>query len=66
MLRYEERPVVLIFAAFGNPGTEDGFVLGRDWLLRLGRRHDVVRVFGEDAVDDFALIGLTGDDGEFA
>ena len=66
LLRNEEGPVVLIFSAFGDPSTEDGLVLGGHRLLRLRRRHDVVRVVGEDAVDDFALFGLTGDDGEFA
>ena len=58
--------MVLILTALGDPGAEDGLVLGGYRLLRFGRRHDVVRVVGKDAVDDFALVGLTGDDGEFA
>ena len=66
LLRCEERPMVLILTALGDPGAEDGLVLGGYRLLRFGRRHDVVRVVRKDAVDDFALVGLTGDDGEFA
>ena len=62
LLGSREGPVRLIDSALGDPSAEDRLILGGDWLLGLGRRHHVIRVVGEDAVHDFALVGLAGDD----
>ena len=39
---------------------------GRDGLVLLRRRHDVIGVVRYDALDEFALLGLAGEDDEVA
>ena len=66
LLGRRKGPVRLVDAALGDPGAQDGFVLGRHGLLALGRRHDVLVVGREDALDDLALVGLARDDRDLA
>jgi hypothetical protein len=51
--------------ALFDPFLEDRDILGLHGLgLALGRlRHEMVRVMGFDAFDEFALFGMTGNDG---
>src|SRR4051812_9726871 len=55
-----------IRGALPGPIDEAPDLLGRQLLAVLGRRHDLVRVFGADSLDQLALVGLAPDDREVA
>ena len=59
----DQRPMGLVLRAGGNPAFEQILLLSGKDLVRLGRRHDVIRVAGIDALDQQAGIGFAGDDG---
>src|ERR1051325_1834862 len=56
----------LILRALGDPAAERFLLRRREVLVRGLRRHDVVLVRGEDALDDLRLVGLAGHDGDLA
>ena len=63
--RFIEGPVRPIDCTLFDPLFEDCDIGGRHGLgFALGRlRHQVMRVFGLNALDELALVGMTGDDG---
>ena len=50
------------YFAGSNPRLDDFLLFGREGFAGLGRRHEFVFVFAVEAEDQFALVGLTGDD----
>ncbi len=59
----EEGPVRLPRGALFNPRFDLRHLRGLQCLVRLGRRHDLVFVLGDDALEERALVGLALDDG---
>ena len=59
----DECPVAFVFAAFFDPSFEQLDLLGRKMAMRIGRRHNFIRVIGGDTVDEFALGEFTRHDG---
>ena len=51
---------------FGDPATEQFFLLRLQRLVRIGRRHQLAFVLGEDAANGFALVGLARHDRQHA
>ena len=63
--RFRQRrvsPVRLVNRAFRDPAFDRVFLLRRQLLVRLRRRHDVVAIIGKNACDDFTLLRLTRHD----
>ena len=56
-----ERPVLLVGSSGGDPAREQIFLLGRERLLRMRRRHHHVGIGGGDPGDDFARGQIAGD-----
>ena len=56
-------PVFFVFRAFLDPLLERFLLFLGKTISRIERGHVVVFVVGEDAVDQFAVIGFTRDDG---
>ena len=56
-------PVRLILSPLSDPALEQILLRTRELLVRVRRRHQVVGVFGEDAFDQLALVGLAGNEG---
>jgi len=56
-------PVVLPFRAFGDPAFEQGLLLFIEVFLGVRRGHLLIGVGVEDAAVQFALAGLSGDEG---
>ncbi len=50
----------------GDPFFQGIFLRGGEGSMGFWWGHDLVGIGGEDALDDTAAIGLTGDDGGFA
>jgi hypothetical protein len=61
-----ERPVRLVLRALLDPLRQRRDFRGRECLVHLGRGHAFVVVARRDALDEFALAGLGGDDGASA
>ena len=58
-----ERPVLAPDGAFGDPASQDVRLRrGEPSLVRLGRRHELVFVGGDDALDEFADVGFARDE----
>ena len=53
----------LVLGSGCNPRLDDFLLFERESFARLGGRHEFVFVFAVEAEDQFALVGLTGDDG---
>ena len=51
------------FGSFVDPPSQERDLIWREFLVRLRWRHDIVRLFGEEASDQFARIRIAGDDG---
>ena len=60
LFRRNERPVVIIFSSFGNPGLESLDLLGGEGLVCLGRRHEILGILGFKAGDEFTLGNIPG------
>ena len=59
-----EGPVRFVGRARGDPALEGVDVFRRDGgEVSLRRRHDDLRIVGQDVLDDPALVGVTWDDG---
>ena len=56
-------PVRLILSPLSDPALEQILLRTRELLVRVRRRHQVVGVFGEDALHQLALVGLAGNEG---
>ena len=65
LLRGDERPVRLPRRALGDPMFDEGDLGGLEGLVLLGRRHDLVLVLADDALEQRALIRLSPDDGRW-
>jgi len=61
--RWHVGPVRLVFCALCNPTLEQILLCGGELLVRISRRHEVVRGFREQALHQFARVGLAGDEG---
>jgi hypothetical protein len=59
-------PVALIDGAFGYPAADDILLLIGEVFVSVLRRHALRGGGGEDALDDGATIGFTGNDGDGA
>jgi hypothetical protein len=57
--------VRLIFCAFGDPLPQQILLRIAEFLVRIRRRHQIVFVGGENAVDQLALIRFAGDNRAF-
>ena len=53
-----EAPVLTVGRALGDPAAEDIDLRGRDLLVRIRRWHHFLGVFREEALDQFAAIGV--------
>ena len=63
LLRNLEGPVASPDGAFGDPAAEDvDLRRGQPRLVRLGRRHELILVRGDDAFDERADLGLARDE----
>ena len=47
LARGDEAPMILVHRAFGDPLFDDGNFLRLHFLMRFGRRHDLVRLGGQ-------------------
>ena len=63
LLRGDERPVRLPRRALLDPATHERDLGGLKLLVGFGRRHDLILVGGEHALEEGALVGLALDDG---
>lgn len=59
-----EGPVLGPRGTGGDPLLEEIFLSGGECAVRLWRRHHLLRIVAEDAGDEFAVVGLTGDNGD--
>ena len=59
--KQRERPVLLVGGSGGDPSLEQVFLLGRERLLRVRRRHHHIGIGGGDPGDDFARGQIAGD-----
>ena len=59
----DERPVGFIFGTFGDPALENLFLGGGDRAMRVGRRHDLLRILGEESLHQFARLGVARREG---
>ena len=57
-------PVGFIDRAFRHPAAEGFLLLRGEGFVLLGRGHQFVLIGGKNALQDFAFIGLAGDDGQ--
>ena len=60
--RRDERPVRLVLRSLGDPPLEEFLLLGRERFLEGRRRHDLLRIVREDAVEHDTRIGITRND----
>src|SRR5262249_891312 len=58
----DQRPVFLPVGALLDPAADQLNLLGRQLAARAGRRHVLGRLVSRDALVDFALFGLPGDE----
>ena len=56
-------PMVLILGAFSDPTLEEFLLFGGKFLVRVGRRHHLIRIGEEEALHQFAGVGFTGYEG---
>ena len=63
LLRGDERPVRLPGGALFDPALDQRDLGGLEGLVLLGRRHDLLFVLGDDALEERALVRLALDDG---
>ena len=63
LLRHVIRPVLLILRALGDPTFENFFLLSGEFLVRIGRRHQLVFIGAEDPFDQIAFIRLARHEG---
>ena len=61
--RGDERPVLLIVGAFGDPAAQQLALGRRDRAVRIGRRHDLLGILRDEALEQFALGGLARHEG---
>ena len=54
-------PVLLVLCALSNPLSKQLLLLRRECLMRLGRGHEIIRVSGKNALDQFALVRFSRD-----
>ena len=59
----DERPVLLPSGSLTHPLLEEVDLGGGERLSMLGRRHDFVGILRQDALDQGAALGLSGDQG---
>ena len=59
----DERPVRLVLRPLGDPAFEQFLLLAREHLLQARRRHHLLGIVGEDAVEHDARIGIARGDG---
>ena len=50
----------LILGALGHPAPQDLFLFGRQLLVRIRRRHHLVRIGRQDAAKHLAVVRLPG------
>ena len=63
LLRRHERPVRLPRRALFDPATHERDLVGQQFLVGFGRRHDLILVLGKHALVEGALVRLALDDG---
>ena len=61
----DEGPVWFVGGTGGDPVAEEGALGVGERAVGVGRRHDFVRVRGDEAFDEFAFVGVAGDEGVF-
>ena len=61
-LRRGKRPMALIFGALGDPFADGLDLRGRDGLVQLGRRHDLVGISARQPIEHLALLRMAGND----
>ncbi len=59
---HDERPMFFVGGARVDPTFEDFLLGGRHRAVRLGRRHDLVLILGEEALDQLAAGGIPRDE----
>ncbi len=62
LFRRDERPVPLVLPAFADPPLQRLDLVRRKLLLGVGRRHAPSRIFCGNALIDFAVVEVAGDD----
>ena len=59
-------PVALVLGTLGDPALEQGLLDGRERLVGLGRRHQLVRIGAVEAMHQFTAGSVSGHDGLLA
>ncbi len=59
----DEGPVLSPRSALGDPAAEKIFLRGGEFAVRFRRGHHLLLVVAENARDEFAVVGLAGDNG---
>ena len=61
----DEGPVGFVGGAGGDPAAEEGALGVGEGAVGVRGRHDFVRVRGDETFDEFAFVGVAGDEGVF-